>query len=87
MTVHYLPITGTTVTTMNDVNGSMDNQPMTAGCQVVLPGGNSLSVDKRDNKEEDDDVDYYAHERKRQKQSSRSSGVYATSFIAIIFLK
>ncbi|XP_021942472.1 ribonuclease Z, mitochondrial-like [Zootermopsis nevadensis] len=60
MTVHYLPITSTTVTAMNDLNDNMENPQLTAGGQVVLPGGT-------DNKEESDDVDYYAHERKRKK--------------------
>lgn len=84
MTVHYLPITSTTVTATNDVNGNTENPQMTAGGQVVLPGG-------RDSKEEnDDDVDYYAHERKRKKHrqwADRSSGVYDTSFIMLIALK
>lgn len=79
MTVHYLPITSTTVTAMNDLNDNMENPQLTAGGQVVLPGGT-------DNKEESDDVDYYAHERKRKKYRhsvDRSSGAYDSTFIAI----
>lgn len=82
MTVHYLPIINTTVTATNDVNGNIENSEETAGSQVVLPEG-------RNSKEEDDDVDYYAYERKRKQHRQgvdRSSGVYDTSFIALLFL-
>jgi hypothetical protein len=83
MTVHYLPITSTAVIAATNLNGDTTNSDMKAGGQAVSLGGSSLSRSKIGNEEEDDDVDYYAYERKRKKQShwrGRNAGVYNSSF-------
>jgi hypothetical protein len=80
MTVHYLPITSASVTASKVVNNDMENpQIITDGW--VSPEGRSTTPS--DDKEEEDDVDYYAHERKMKKHrhwGDGSPGVYDTSF-------
>ena len=83
MTVQYLPITSANVTAVKVVNNDVPNSQIITDGQVS-PGGRSTSTAKRDNKEEEDDVDYYAHERKTKKHKhwgNRSPGVYDTSFL------
>jgi hypothetical protein len=82
MTVHYLPVTSTAVIAAKHVNGDMTNSDMKADVHAVSLGGRLSSRVKIGNEEEDDDVDYYAYERKRKQShwGDRSAGVYNSSF-------
>lgn len=78
MTVHYLPITSATVTAAEVVNNDVASPQITTDFGVS-PGGRFTSPARRDDKEEEDDVDYYAYERKTKKHrqcGDRSPGVY-----------
>ena len=80
MTVHYLPITSASVTAAKVPNNDMANPKIITDGRVS-PGGRSTATS--DDKDEEDDVDYYAHERKVKKHrhwGDGSPGVYDTSF-------